>query len=112
MGARRPTGRIGHGAEDRTPETTFTVGDKLKHPDWYAPDGNVYPYGHPQNVLGDYFVKFKHASYTGFGTHGTADPRSIGRMASQGCIRMQDPDIREFFEIFPRGCQVEIRATE
>ncbi len=102
---------VGHGTEDRSPEATFTVGAKLKHPDWYAPDGNRYAYGHPKNVLGDYFVKFEHASFTGFGAHGTLDVDSIGRMASQGCIRMRDTDIREFFEIMPRGCQVAIRST-
>jgi L,D-transpeptidase catalytic domain/LysM domain len=103
---------VGHGAEDRTPETTFTIGAKLEHPDWYADDGKVYQYGSPKNVLGDYFVKFTHASYTGFGAHGTPDPTTIGKMASKGCIRMRDTDIREFFRIMPRGCEVEIRATE
>jgi nucleoid-associated protein YgaU len=103
---------VGHGADDLTPETTFTVGAKLKHPDWYAPDGNSYQYGHPKNVLGDYFVKFEHASYTGFGAHGTPDEASIGKMASQGCIRMRAADIKEVYEVLPRGCQVEIRATE
>ena len=33
-------------------------------------------------------------------------------MASKGCIRMRDTDIREFFQIMPTGCQVEIRATQ
>ncbi len=87
------------------------MGAKLKHPDWYAPDGNRYAYGDPKNVLGDYFVKFEHPSFTGFGVHGTPDVDSIGRRASQGCIRMRDTDIREFFEIMPRGCQVAIRST-
>jgi lipoprotein-anchoring transpeptidase ErfK/SrfK len=63
-------------------------------------------------VLGDYFVKFEHASYTGFGAHGTSDSASIGTMASRGCIRMRAADIQEVFEVMPRGCQVEIRATE
>lgn len=103
---------VGHGADDRTPETTFTVGAKLKHPDWYADDGKVYPYGDPKNVLGDYFVKFNHASFTGFGAHGTPDPATIGQMASKGCIRMLDTDIREFYRVMPVGCEVEIRATE
>ena len=102
---------VGHGADDRTPEATFTIGAKIEHPDWYAPDGKVWPYGHPENVLGDYFIKFRHPSFSGFGAHGTAEPESIGTMASAGCLRMADDDIADYFKIVPRGTAVEIRAT-
>lgn len=102
---------IGHGADDRTPEATFRVVAKQEHPDWYAPDGRVIPYGSPENVLGDYFVKFEHPSYTGFGCHGTSQPESICTRASAGCIRMHDADIEDFFRIVPRGTEVEIRAS-
>lgn len=101
---------IGHGKDDCTPETTFTVGVKQEHPDWYV-DGRVIPYGHPDNVLGDYFVRFDHESYSGFGAHGTSEPGSIGTMASAGCIRMAAADIKDFFQIIPRGSKVEVRAA-
>ncbi|MEM7205658.1 MAG: L,D-transpeptidase family protein [Planctomycetota bacterium] len=101
---------VGHGRDDCTPETTFVVLSKQERPDWYA-DGRVIPYGHPENVLGDYFVKFEHASYTGFGAHGTAEPKSVGTMASAGCLRMLDADIADYFRIVPHGSQVEIRAS-
>jgi len=101
---------VAHGKDGCTPETTFTVGAKKEHPDWYA-DGRVIPYGHPDNVLGDYFIKFLHDSYTGFGVHGTSDPASIGTMASAGCIRMFDADIEDYFKVVPRGTRVEIRAS-
>lgn len=103
--------RIGHGTDDRTPEATFTIGEKLRHPAWYAPDGQVWPYGHPQNVLGDYFVKFCHPSFTGFGAHGTSEPESVGTMASAGCLRLADADIEDYFEVIPRGTVVEVRAS-
>lgn len=102
---------VGHGKDDKTPLATFTVAEKQPHPQWTAPDGNVYPYGHPQNILGEYFIKFRHDSYTGFGAHGTPQPETIGTMSSAGCIRMYAPDIAELFEILPRGTKVEIRAT-
>lgn len=102
---------VGHGREDRTPETTFTVSVKQEDPDWYAPDGRVLPYGHPDNVLGDYFVKFKHTAFTGFGAHGTSEPATIGTMASAGCLRMADGDIADFFNVVPRGTKVIIRTS-
>ncbi|MCK5942768.1 MAG: LysM peptidoglycan-binding domain-containing protein, partial [Planctomycetes bacterium] len=37
---------VGHGENDRTPVTEFEVIAKQARPDWTAPDGNVYPYGH------------------------------------------------------------------
>ena len=103
---------VGHGEHDRTPVTEFTVAEKQPHPQWTAPDGNVYPYGHPKNILGEYFIKFRHAQYTGFGAHGTPMPETICTMSSMGCIRMFAADIAELFRILPRGAQVIVRATE
>ncbi len=98
---------VGHGKDDCTPETVFTISEKQAQPDWYM-DGRRIPYGHPENVLGEYFVKFVHESFTGFGAHGTASPETIGTMASMGCIRMLDPDIEEFFRVMPRGCKLQV----
>lgn len=102
---------VGHGKVGcETPETEFTVTEKLPNPDWDAPDGNRYPFGHPKNVLGRYFLKFGHASFSGFGAHGTAAPESIRTLSSLGCIRMHDPDIEDFFRFFPRRCKVVVAA--
>lgn len=101
---------IGHGKDDRTPETEFVVGTKNFEPTWYI-DGRAIPYGHPDNILGKYFVKFEHASLQGYGAHGTPAQDTIGTMASRGCIRMRDADIEEFFKVVPRGSVVAIRST-
>ena len=61
-------------------------------------------------MLGDYFVKFAHPSYTGFGAHGTNREETVGTMKSMGCIRMYDRDIREYFSFVPRGSKVLVRA--
>ena len=103
---------VAHGADDKTPIASFTVGAKLENPDWYAPDGNTYPFGHPKNVLGKYFVKFSHESYQGFGAHGTSEPESIRTKASLGCLRLYDADIREFSRFVPRGSKVVIASTQ
>jgi hypothetical protein len=36
-------------------------------------------------------------SEKGYGIHGTNVPKSIGKAASHGCIRMARPDIEELF---------------
>jgi nucleoid-associated protein YgaU len=103
---------VGHGEHDRTPVAEFTVGVKQPKPDWTAPDGRVYAYGHPENILGEYFVKFLNDTYVGFGAHGTPRPETIGTMSSMGCIRMYAPDIAEVFRLVPMGTKVIVRATE
>jgi lipoprotein-anchoring transpeptidase ErfK/SrfK len=102
---------VGHGANDHTPVTEFEVIAKQSRPDWTAPDGNIYPYGHKKNVLGEYFIKFGHPSYSGFGAHGTTEPQTICTQASMGCIRMFDKDIHELFHLLPRGAKVVVRDT-
>ena len=103
---------VGHGGEEcSTPETTFTVAEKLTNPDWSAPDGETYPFGHPKNVLGRHFVKFGHESLHGFGAHGTTEPETIRTRSSLGCIRMRGQDIEEFSRLFPRGCKVVVAAS-
>jgi hypothetical protein len=49
-------------------------------------------------------------SRKGFGIHGTNDPRSIGKAASHGCIRLRNRDIRELFSMVNVGDTVEIRG--
>jgi len=102
---------VGHGANDHTPVTEFEVIAKHARPEWTAPNGQVYPYGHPENVLGEYFVKFGHAQYSGFGAHGTPDEDTICTQSSMGCIRMFAQDIEELFKVLPRGAKVVVRET-
>ena len=103
---------VGHGENDRTPVATFTVIAKQAKPDWTAPDGNVYAYGRKENILGEYFIKFGHDQYSGFGAHGTPMKDTICTQSSMGCLRMFDQDIKELFWILPRGAKVIVQATE
>ena len=103
---------VGHGENDRTPLVEFTVGEKQPQPAWTAPNGRIYAYGQPENILGEYFIKFLHDTYVGFGAHGTTLPQTICTMSSAGCIRMLDADIADLFKILPRGAKVVVRATE
>jgi hypothetical protein len=100
--------RVGLGEGGRTPATRFVVGEKIEKPTWWTPNGSI-PYGHPDNVLGDYFVKFVHDRNQGFGIHGTTDTDSIGKERSQGCVRLLKNDLRDYFSLVPVGTPVDVR---
>lgn len=101
---------VGLGVNDKTPVAEFTVLDKIRNPDWFSPKGQI-AFGDPKNILGKFFVKFLHDSYQGFGAHGTPMPETVGTQASDGCIRMYDADIEDYFKLVPRKSKVEIRAS-
>lgn len=44
-----------------------------------------------------------------YGIHGTDEPESIGKHASGGCIRMNNKQVIELFELVEEGTPVEIR---
>lgn len=44
----------------------------------------------------------------GYGIHGTNNPRSIGKRASHGCIRMYNEDVIKIYDLTPIGTPVSI----
>ncbi len=44
-----------------------------------------------------------------YGIHGTNNPSSIGRLVSQGCIRMYNEDVLTLSRLVPVGTRVTIR---
>lgn len=100
---------VGIGKEDRTPEHSFKILERIVKPTYYAADG-VYPFGHEKNILGTRWLGFNRTEeYQGFGIHGTAFPESIGTACSMGCIRMRNEDVEALFDYIPQGCEVHIR---
>lgn len=94
------------GAESTpTPIGTYTVVNRLIHPVYYRP-GKIVPAG-VSNPLG---TRWLGLSLKGFGIHGTNSPRSIGRKASHGCIRMRNQDVEELFELVSTGDVVELHG--
>jgi lipoprotein-anchoring transpeptidase ErfK/SrfK len=90
---------VGIGKSDKTPVGEFIVDNKLVNPTWYAPEEGVYPFGHPKNVLGTRWIGFEDKNdLYGYGIHGTADPDSIGKDMSNGCIRMKNEDVEELYD--------------
>lgn len=102
--------RVGLGKDDRTPVGRFVIAAKLEKPPWYF-RGKLYPFGHPENVLGTRWLGFRNRpGVSGYGIHGTKDPSSIGKNLSNGCVRMRNPEVEELFALVPRGTQVEIKV--
>ena len=88
-----------------SPAGSFTVAERVTHPAWYRP-GKVVPPGR-SNPLGPRWIGL---SLRGYGIHGTNSPRSIGRRASHGCIRMRNADVEELFALVAIGDRVELFA--
>ena len=80
---------------------------KKVDPRWVEPDddgeGEVIEGGDPRNPLG------KRALYLGvtlWRIHGTVAPWSIGKAASNGCIRMHNADVIDLYERTELGSEV------
>ncbi|HKO12125.1 MAG TPA: L,D-transpeptidase, partial [Acidobacteriaceae bacterium] len=90
-------------ASTPSPTGTFTILARVTNPTYYH-DGKIVPPG-PANPVGDRWMSLSKA---GYGIHGTNAPRSIGRAASHGCIRMAQTDLEQVFAQVRTGDRVEI----
>lgn len=88
-----------------SPTGSFTIANRVTNPTYYHPGQVVEP--GPQNPLGTRWIGL---NQKGYGIHGTNAPKSIGKAASHGCIRMAKKDLEELFEIVRPGDVVEIRG--
>jgi lipoprotein-anchoring transpeptidase ErfK/SrfK len=95
---------VGIGQYDFTPTGEFTVGERLEKPAWRGK-----PHGHPENILGDYWLTLDNKDFPGLGIHGTTEPETIGTKSSLGCIRMYNKDVGELYRMVPKGAKVTIR---
>jgi hypothetical protein len=59
----------------------------------------------PGNPVG---TRWMGLSKHGYGIHGTNEPKSIGKAASHGCIRMAQADLEEFYGLVAVGDTVEL----
>ncbi|MBI3661487.1 MAG: L,D-transpeptidase [Acidobacteria bacterium] len=88
-----------------SPTGEFRIRERIADPTYYAP-GKVIGPG-KANPLGTRWIGLGHR---GYGIHGTNQPRSIGKNASHGCIRMRNRDVEELFELVRGGDLVELHA--
>jgi lipoprotein-anchoring transpeptidase ErfK/SrfK len=92
---------------------THKVSSKTQWPDWRPPaemrarhpELPVFMAGGPKNPLG------ARAMYLGssiYRIHGTNEPKSIGKSASSGCIRMLNEDVTELYRLVKIGAEVTV----
>lgn len=104
---------IGIGRMGKTPTGDFAISSRIRHPDWYLPDGRIFKYGDPENQLGEYFLKLAPVTapgkpLAGYGIHGAKDESAVGRSLSNGCVRMRNADVEAVFYLVPSGTRVVI----
>jgi lipoprotein-anchoring transpeptidase ErfK/SrfK len=88
-----------------TPCGTYTIVQRIPNPTWYGPGKVVGP--GKENPVG---TRWMGLSLKGYGIHGTNSPRSIGRNASHGCVRMRNSDVEDLFERVRVGDVVELHG--
>jgi lipoprotein-anchoring transpeptidase ErfK/SrfK len=86
-----------------SPEGTFTIDRRVVNPTYHHDGKTVLP--GPGNPVG---TRWMGLSKTGYGIHGTNEPKSIGKAASHGCIRMAKADLEEFYELVAVGDTVRL----
>ncbi len=86
-----------------SPEGTFRIARRVANPT-YSHNGKVVLPG-PGNPVG---TRWMGLSAKGYGIHGTNEPRSIGKAASHGCIRMAKADLEELYTLVEVGDTVEL----
>jgi len=70
----------------------------------------VYRYGEPGQMIGSRWIRlYRDGVATSLGIHGTVDAGSIGKAASQGCIRLLNRDVEELFDLLADGTQVLVK---
>jgi lipoprotein-anchoring transpeptidase ErfK/SrfK len=88
-----------------SPAGEFRIINRLTNPTYYH-KGIVIPAG-PANPLGSRWMGL---DLKGYGIHGTNAPRSIGKAASHGCIRLAKRDLEQLFNLVRVGDAVLIRT--
>jgi len=93
-------------AASPTPTGKFEIVSRVSNPTYYHP-GTVIPTG-KDNPVGTRWVGI---SRKGYGIHGTNAPKSVGKAASHGCIRLRNRDMERLFALLRVGDAVEIRGN-
>lgn len=85
-----------------TPSAKATITNLAKNPAWGGMGGKYTPTtaDDPNNPLGERWMGLKIPGMTGYGIHGTIKPWEIGKIVSNGCIRMFNYDIENY--VFPK----------
>jgi lipoprotein-anchoring transpeptidase ErfK/SrfK len=86
-----------------SPVGTFTIERRVANPTYHHDGKTILP--GPGNPVG---TRWMGLSKHGYGIHGTNEPKSIGKAASHGCIRMARADLEELYGLVAEGDTVEL----
>jgi|GEM_PF-772720 len=92
-----------------TPTGQFEVFEMVENPVWQSPwTGEVHTPG-PDSALGVRWIGFARMPNGVIGFHGTPTVSSIGRAASNGCVRLRNEHVLELFSQVQIGMTVLVR---
>lgn len=91
----------------RTPEGTFVISEIVDASKWTHDFGDGA--GEIEGAYGPWFMRLATPGHTGIGIHGTHLPESIGRRASEGCIRLQNENCDSLRRMVRVGVPVVVR---
>lgn len=95
--------------ETPTPLGEFAVSQMLVNPKWRSPwTGEIHEPG-PDSALGLRWIEFATSAEGSFGFHGTPTLESIGKAASNGCVRMRNEDVVALFSQVDIGTPVIVQ---
>ncbi len=91
----------------RTPEGCFEIVSIEKASHWTHDFGDGA--GQRQGAYGDWFIRLKTPGFKGIGIHGTCFPESIGTRCSEGCVRLNNEDLKKLRRMVRPGmiCTIE-----
>jgi lipoprotein-anchoring transpeptidase ErfK/SrfK len=91
-----------------TPTGEWQVMEKIKNPAWTSfKTGEVFAPGR-ENPLGSRWIGFWTDGKDMVGFHGTSNIKSIGRAASNGCVRMYNRHVKALFPLVKVGTTVKV----
>ena len=92
-------------SESPSPSGEFEIVNRIDNPTYYRPHVVI-----PAGAHSPIGTRWLGLNKKGFGIHGTNAPRSVGRDASHGCIRLRNRDMEQFFTLVRVADRVKIRA--
>lgn len=98
---------VAHGKNNNTPEGVTSITSMTLDPEKSSRGPND-----PVNEMKLRWIGLENyaGDRSGIGFHGTQYPESIPGMTSRGCVRMQDQDVVELYDIVRIGNKVEVKA--
>ena len=90
----------------KTPEGTFAVKMIYDATSWKHDFGDGK--GTILGAYGPYFIRLNVPGFESIGIHGTCFPESMGKMATEGCVRCTNEDITNVVKYISVGSEVVI----